>query len=667
MQNCCVAQVAGWGKRKQLFIRKSGMSILTLVVMSAFCLSPMQAAAATNPCAGVLADMMKNTVSSKLRGCSTDPNSPLSLDAKASKVPDTNYPVATSPVFYLATNGKDTNPGTLKAPMLTLQKALDKLPQSGGTIVMRGGTYHQGSAGTDKSIYLQPYAHEQVWFDGTVTVGSNSFKKSGSNYSLYWSTPSFCGGKYYSVPLKQQIKNGNKGPCAHYDNSNDPKNPMAVDPQMVFKDGKYIHEVEKLSQAKGDTFYYDQAKRTIYLGFNPVGHTIEVTKYPSALVLGGDKQVVRGIGFKRYATNEFTDNTTHGALYIGGTNALVQNSAFRQMAAQALYLNGRGAKVSHSVFSSNGFNSINSNGHMDSDRKVDGLTLENNFIYNSNTELFSTNATVSSGRAGSKTANMNSFTVRNNIFYKNNGYGFWCDNDCTNGIMINNTFINNERGGIVYEVSNKGIIASNLIAGTFEYGIRVCSAETKIYNNTVVGGTKDSIWIYDDPRSPGSTMGLPGGVGPDTRNVEFMNNIVYGTSQVLKISVADARSNNTNTTLKQLLKKFDYNEFYVIGSKKHNIAELNIGSVSSGTKHFTKFSDILSRVTTTDGKRIDPHELYSTNANGPFVSYKSYDFRMASSNKGHASGTKLPADVAMQLKLATTKSYDRGALSWPGR
>src|SRR5438552_2085039 len=47
---------------------------------------------------------------------------------------------ASAATYYVATNGIDTNPGTISQPFATLQKAAN-LANPGDTIYMRGGTY----------------------------------------------------------------------------------------------------------------------------------------------------------------------------------------------------------------------------------------------------------------------------------------------------------------------------------------------------------------------------------------------------------------------------------------------------------------------------------------------------------------------------------------------
>ncbi len=74
--------------------------------------------------------------------------------------------------LYVAPNGSDSNPGTLAAPLKTIQRAVD-LAQAGTTIQIRGGTYAPSTnirllkSGTaSQPITLRGYNGERVIVDG---------------------------------------------------------------------------------------------------------------------------------------------------------------------------------------------------------------------------------------------------------------------------------------------------------------------------------------------------------------------------------------------------------------------------------------------------------------------------------------------------------------------
>ncbi|MCX5528533.1 right-handed parallel beta-helix repeat-containing protein [Streptomyces bobili] len=74
--------------------------------------------------------------------------------------------------LYVAATGSDSNPGTITAPLKTIQRAVD-LAQAGTTIQVRGGTYAPSTniqllkSGTaDQPITLRGYNNERVVIDG---------------------------------------------------------------------------------------------------------------------------------------------------------------------------------------------------------------------------------------------------------------------------------------------------------------------------------------------------------------------------------------------------------------------------------------------------------------------------------------------------------------------
>lgn len=74
--------------------------------------------------------------------------------------------------LYVATNGNDSNAGTLTAPLKTIQRAVD-LAQPGYTIVIRGGTYAPSTniqilknGTSSQPITMRNYDNERVILDG---------------------------------------------------------------------------------------------------------------------------------------------------------------------------------------------------------------------------------------------------------------------------------------------------------------------------------------------------------------------------------------------------------------------------------------------------------------------------------------------------------------------
>ncbi len=632
-------------------------------------------------CATILSDSSASGGSAVKLGSCTSPNTndPTNLDATGATIPDTNYPIPAGAIF-MATNGNDNNSGTQASPVLTLNKAISLVP-SGGTIVVRGGDYrdwyNNGSgsyAFATKSFTLQAYPHEQVWFDGADVIPTTSWTSDGQgHWYMSWSTPSFCNGAYYDFPYNNQSKapsnltgtsgktySSNTGPCSHWDQygNTEANYPAAGDPQMLFINGQPMPEVDQLSLATGGAFYYDWANKKIYISTNPSGNTVELASRPIALVLSATSggYQIRGIGFKRYATNEY-NNITEAAIYAGGgPNDVFENDVFTQMAAHGLGIgNSSGVVVNHDVFANNGFTGMTANGHSSSGG-TDGLIIENSVINNNNTGHYGLNCSLSCAAAGIKLGHMVGFTVKNNIFENNAGHGIWCDTGCTNAVIVNNLVQNNTMSGIFYEVSDAGIIASNLTYNNGQYGIRVTSADMKIYNNTDISSNSNgAIWIYDDARTPTSSPGS----GPDTTNVQIVNNLLVNLNNTVCAVESQGESNSgTNTQPSQFYSAFDYNGYYRVNTGK-KLMRWNPYGVSE--------TDYNSASAFYSGQGWDQHSLDYVGGSDPFfVDLAGGNYQVRSSSAAYHSGTTIPSDVMAALGLSSGTDYSRGAITWPG-
>ena len=101
----------------------------------------------------------------------------------ATEIPDTNN----TSIYYVAPDGNDMNPGNLKQPFKTLQKAIEVV-KPGEAIFVRGGIYYcdktiifDKSGEEDKPIRVWAYENEKPLFDFSMGQGEGFLIK-----AAYW-------------------------------------------------------------------------------------------------------------------------------------------------------------------------------------------------------------------------------------------------------------------------------------------------------------------------------------------------------------------------------------------------------------------------------------------------------------------------------------------------
>ena len=91
----------------------------------------------------------------------------LNPNAGSAPLGSTNYPIPAG-AKYVNPAAPAAGTGAIASPFKTLAAAVAATP-AGGTVVMRGGTYHE-RVSVYAGITIQAYPGEVVWMDGTVPV-----------------------------------------------------------------------------------------------------------------------------------------------------------------------------------------------------------------------------------------------------------------------------------------------------------------------------------------------------------------------------------------------------------------------------------------------------------------------------------------------------------------
>lgn len=611
---------------------------------------------------------------------------PSSLPDSPSATLSTNYAVPSGALF-VATNGSDSNPGTLGAPFQSLAKAM-KSVKAGGTIVVRGGVYRQGASSATgyntggtyyftnipSGVTIQAYPGEKPWFDGSQQV-TQWTKVSSDHYQVSWSTPDFCAQQYYTRNPTSQTSSG---PCSYPDSIG--SGASLGDPQMVFRNGSQLKQVGSLSEmTSASTFYYDWANRVLHIKFDPSGSTVEVSRFAQAMgLIRPTNFSLKGIGFRRYASNQMHNATAGALLFNKGTNVLVENVAVTDSAGTGLQAwQTSNLTLRRAVLVGNGANGFNYDGDWAARggfrSPADNVVIEYSRLDANNADRYGVNCTVSCGAAGVKLTGTSGIIARYSSFSDNEGgrgSGLWCDLGCYGLTAYGNVFDGNDRHGLVYEISDTAVIASNLITNNGwnspayggGYGIYAGSARVRMYNNTLVNNNR-AVGIYDDDRSPSSNTGgfAAARIGANTVGVEFVNNIVSGgdagSGRQLAVNGGNL-SYSGNTTATQAISLMASNSYHkpATGGPKYWMTWTE--KAGATTQVFTSLSSFQSN------KGMESNSQQSTASTNPYlVAPGSGDFSSAGTARG--SGRALPSDIAALFGSGVYQS-NRGVITLDG-
>ncbi len=108
--------------------------------------------------------------------------------------------------------------------------------------------------------------------------------------------------------------------------------------------------------------------------------------------------------------------------------------------------------------------------------------------------------------------------MKDSAFTGNDGRGPWFDESVLDVAFTGNDVIGNTGHGVMVELSERAVIADNVIARNGEFGLFVLnSGNVKIWNNTFVGNGNRNISIGMTPAVPPTRTPRGTTRGPGTR------------------------------------------------------------------------------------------------------------------------------------------------------
>lgn len=410
--------------------------------------------------------------------------SPVS-DAGSKPVGTANYAVPPG-ATYMSTSGNDTSgTGGANAPYRSLAQAISATA-SGGTIVIRGGSYNEGEDTQDQSypkgiivqkvLTIQNYPGEAVWFDGSVPVTGN-WTQNGAT----WNTP------YNQIFDRSPSTNhgvadgagASTGAGGWYLSSSHPE---ACWPDMVLFDGVQLTQVTSLNDVAPGKFYIEGATTTddywfqgtkLHIGNNPAGHEVcYANKCKFMTITGSSANVtVRGIGIRRYASYQ----GGLGTIYAGGTTTL-ENVWIEDLSCSFISTAGSSNDVMRKLTGRRiGFNFIG--GNQCDDLLIDRIDVQQSNYRNWN--LYGPAVGII------KVTKAQRLTLRNSIISNNNSTVFWTDQTVASPRVINCLMQNNTYRVIDFETSSDAIMANCKVINNGSFSVYTNDSDsTQVWNCT---------------------------------------------------------------------------------------------------------------------------------------------------------------------------------------
>lgn len=414
-------------------------------------------------------------------------------------VGDAAYPVPAGAIFVDPRAGSGGN-GSQTRPYSTTQAAVNAA-KSGATIVLRGGRYHEEvEIPSGKSLTVQAYPNEAVWFDGSSPV--TAWTKSGNVWIASGWTAKF----------SNDIENGQNRRFI------DPAHPMAASPDQLFIDGTALRQVATAAQVTPGTFAVDYAGSRLILGSDPSGHDVRASDLSQAFNVISKRTTLQGFGVMRYATPYME----RGAVRMQNTEASARDLVVIDNATIGLTISNNNGLAERITAQRNGMLGLGFDLNYN-------LVLRDSVVTGNNSEFFKDEPVA----GGVKITRSRDVTVVNNDISANNAYGLWFDQSNYDMKVIGNTTNDNRKVNIELEISDTGIVAGNQARGA-EIGILIYNtSNVRVYNNEVGGSTLMGVKLAQDARRPTSpgAVGINPRIGQDpnmrwlTQNVTVSNNV----------------------------------------------------------------------------------------------------------------------------------------------
>jgi hypothetical protein len=563
--------------------------------------------------------------------------------------PSFPYPLNGSCVF-VSNSGSDSNPGTISRPKLRIASAIAAC-QTNGTVVVRGGTYYEGSLTVQgKSITIQNYPGEEVWVDGSSTHTNPSVTGSARIFPFFsWQTPVLANDAAWP-----QVST----------TASPPANAFAGWPEMVWNGTTELTQVADITAigVTPNSFYADRVNNQLVLALGTGATVITVAGkvdglFVDGLAAAGTK--VKGINFRKFATTM----AQQAAVKLFATGCVMEDCIVEDTANSGIYISQADNVIVRNC-------TVRRAGQIGIGAyRANNLRLEANDIVQSNNKTFA----AQHATGGIKITNSRPVLVQDNVINGVTANGIWFDQSCVNGTVYRNYVKGATRNGIEIEISASFNVHGNVVhdCGTLDSGGILIneSHDCDVWHNTIHNCGPWGFRIMEGgrvPTSPPLAGDLDARYPNDVANgivtwqttvISFCNNVVSGAPSLAE-SAFVGYEDTSNTT------PYNGRGLVINGNRYWSAAVSNGASGSANTPRWAMTLETAAgnayttynNLAAIQGTGFEVNGQLSTGATNPFISAVGTKWL----NPSISNGRPLISNVANQLGLPTNSTPTPG-------
>lgn len=400
-------------------------------------------------------------------------------------------------------------------PFSTISAALAAAPV-GATVVVyakAGGVPYRerldpagdGSAVLTRRVELRAAPGERPVISGAEDISNGWLEVQPGVWRRSWNSVLAAPGSAGYVTLPDQID-----PTA---------NPAAGHLEQVFVDGAPLWQLLSPPPAElasflrqrvadQDSFLYDAATDSLYVGRSPVGHRLEASVRSRALLIAGSAAGSRlvGLRFEGFAPMH---RDADAAVVVDADAVVLDDVEIVHSSATGLFVGARDVRL-HNV------RAVANGARGGAAHEAHGLVVEDSLFEQNNRERFdhrNCNGGTNCVLAGLKITDSRGVQVQRSAFRHNIAHGLWCDLGCAEVTVAGNTVRGNDGVGVFYEVSTSGTITDNVIVeqeGEGGIGLMLSGVQDSDVARNTFAYNRTQLVVADDVRQRPGTLRIGG-------------------------------------------------------------------------------------------------------------------------------------------------------------